>query len=700
MVFTHSAAPRSLAFLLLTSIGILHAQTRWVGSWAAAQQLPEPRNALAADDLQDATLRQIVHLSIGGPEIRVRLSNRFGHASLELTSVHIAKAASPATSRIDPATDKALTFSGNAGVIIPAGADYLSDPVAFPVTALSDLAVTLHIKDPPTEQTGHPGSRATSYLVHGDRVTATELSDARKIEHWYFISGVDVVAPYPAASIVILGDSITDGHGATTDANNRWPDVLAKRLQAALSTQSIGVLNQGIGGNRLLLDGLGPNALARFDHDVVAQAGARYLIVLEGVNDLGTLTRDREVSQREHDLLVRRIIAAYQQIIARAHAHGIDVFGATILPYTGSQYYHPGPSSEADRQAINAWIRAGGHFDAVIDFDKVIRDPKHAEQMLAAYDSGDHLHPSPAGYAAMAEAVPLSLFGASAQPGASALKIALTFDDLPAHGPLPTGVGRIRIVSQILKALKDAHVPATYGFVNGGGLEQQPGDVTVLKAWRAAGHPLGNHTWSHMDLRKQAVENFAADVSQNEALLDKWMSHEDWHWFRFPFLAEGDTTEKRASIRSFLLQHGYRIAAVTMSFGDYQWNEPYTRCRAKGDEEAIALLKSSFLAAAEESIRYYRGLSSALYGRDIPYVLLLHVGAFDAEMLPRLLELYESHGFKFVTLDDAERDEFYREDTDLHLQTGPDTLEEAMAERYLPLPPHTAFAPQPEALCR
>jgi len=231
-------------------------------------------------------------------------------------------------------------------------------------------------------------------------------------------------------------------------------------------------------------------------------------------------------------------------------------------------------------------------------------------------------------------------------------------------------------------------------------VERQPQDAAVLEAWRAAGNPLGNHSWSHMDLRKQAAEAFEADVNQNEPLLDKWMSNQDWHWFRYPYLAEGETREKRASIRSFLGQRGYRIAGVTMSFGDYQWNEPYARCRTKGDNQAVALLESSFLAAADESIRYYRELSSTLYGRDIPYVLLLHVGAFDAVMMPRLLKLYESRGFTFVTLADAERDEFYREDIDLHLQIGPDTLEEAMAERHLPLPAHTAFAPQLEALCR
>jgi lysophospholipase L1-like esterase len=186
--------------------------------------------------------------------------------------------------------------------------------------------------------------------------------------------------------------------------------VLARRLQQSAGTRTLGVLNQGIGGNHLLIDGLGPNALARFDRDVLAQPGVRYLIVLEGVNDLGGLTRAGEVSLPEHSALVRRILAAYQQLVMRAHTHGIKVFGATILPYTGSDYYHPGPNSEADRLAINQWIRAPGHFDAVIDFDQTTRDPAHPERLLPAYDSGDHLHPSPRGYSAMGESIPLSLF--------------------------------------------------------------------------------------------------------------------------------------------------------------------------------------------------------------------------------------------------------------------------------------------------
>jgi lysophospholipase L1-like esterase len=416
-----------ISVLLLWAASSSHAQTRWVGTWAAAQQLPEPRNALAADDLRDATLRQIVRLSIGGAELRVYISNRFGHAPLRFSSVHIAKPVSAASAKIVPGSDKALTFSGNLDVTVPAGADYVSDPISFPMAALSDLAITLHIDDPPSEQTGHPGSRATSYLVHGDQVSAADLPDAKKVEHWYFIAGIDVdiavavPASPPAAAIVTLGDSITDGHGATTDANNRWPDVLANRLQASAATRSLAVLNQGIGGNRLLLDGLGPNALARFDHDVLAQAGVRYLIVLEGVNDLGTLVRDAEVPQAEHEALVHRVIAAYEQIITRARALGIQVIGATILPYTGSTYYHPGPSSEADRQTINQWIRTPGHFDAVVDFDKITRDPEHPNQLLPAFDSGDHLHPSPAGYAAMAGAVPLSLFASAAQDRAQNL---------------------------------------------------------------------------------------------------------------------------------------------------------------------------------------------------------------------------------------------------------------------------------------
>jgi lysophospholipase L1-like esterase len=382
----------------------------WVGSWAASQQIPETQNLLGTEAMRDATLRQIVHLSVGGDRLRVRMSNTFGTVPLHMTAVHVARPVSAASATIDAGSDTALTFQGEPDVTIPAGAEYLSDAVAFPVAALSNLAITFHVDQPPAGETGHPGSRATSYMVRGDMVSAASLPDATMVDHWYQISGVDVVGPEKAAVVVTLGDSITDGHGATTNGNDRWPDVLAARMQADKSTRTMGVLNEGIGGNRLLLDGLGPNALARFDRDVLAQTAVRAVIVLEGVNDLGTLTRDHDVSAEEHAALVSRIEAAYAQMIERAHAHGIRVIGATILPYVGSSYYHPGPESEADRQAVNAWIRGPDHFDGVVDFDQVTRDPAHPDHLLPAYDSGDHLHPGPAGYKAMGNAIPLTLF--------------------------------------------------------------------------------------------------------------------------------------------------------------------------------------------------------------------------------------------------------------------------------------------------
>jgi len=382
----------------------------WIVSWATSQQIPEPSNALPADDLRDATVRQIFHLSAGGSALRVHVSNAFGTETLHFTAVHIAKSLSPALSAIDPATDKALTFAGLPDVTVPPGAEYISDPVEYPVAALSDLAVTFHFAIPPGVETGHPGSRETSYFIHGNLVSAADLPEAEHVDHWYQVSAIDVLADPKAASVVVLGDSITDGHGATTNGNDRWTDVLATHLQASKDTRDVGVSNQGIGGNHLLTDGLGPSALARFDRDVLAQAGVRWLIVFEGVNDLGGLAREGEVTAAAHAERVQRVLAAYEQIIVRAHAHGLRVIGATITPYVGSDYYHPGSLSEADRQAVNQWIRSEGHFDAVLDFDAVVRDARQPDRLRSTYDCGDHLHPSPAGYKAMGESIPLSLF--------------------------------------------------------------------------------------------------------------------------------------------------------------------------------------------------------------------------------------------------------------------------------------------------
>jgi lysophospholipase L1-like esterase len=406
-----------------------NASNNWVGSWTttwfASQQIPEPANALPAQYLHNATLRQLIHLSLGGPTIRLRISNAFGAAPLTLSAVHIARPIAPDSSRIDPASDRALTFDGQPQVIIPAGADYTSDPLDYPVAAQSDLAVTLCIDTAPDQQTGHPGSRSTSYVLSGcapafeqvpppdPNPVSPEVPSFGHLDHWYYLTAVDVIAPPAASAVVVLGDSITDGHGATTNGNDRWTDDLARRLLKDAPAHPIAVLNAGLGGNRILNDGLGPNALARFDRDVLAPDGVRWLIVHEGVNDLGTFTRTADATPAQHAALVARLIGAYAQMVSRAHAHGIKVVGTTILPFGGNTFYHPGALNESDRQSINDWIRGAGHsdahFDAVVDFDRALADPAHPTQLRPDFDSGDHLHPSVAGYHAMADAVPLAL---------------------------------------------------------------------------------------------------------------------------------------------------------------------------------------------------------------------------------------------------------------------------------------------------
>jgi peptidoglycan/xylan/chitin deacetylase (PgdA/CDA1 family) len=284
--------------------------------------------------------------------------------------------------------------------------------------------------------------------------------------------------------------------------------------------------------------------------------------------------------------------------------------------------------------------------------------------------------------------------------GAGAQQIAITFDDLPAHGPLPAGETRIDVANKVIKALQRAHVPPTYGFVNGVRVEEEPDSAGVLGAWRTAGFPLGNHTWSHMNLNQHSLREFEQDMEKNEGLLESQMQGADWHWFRFPYLAEGDNMEKQMGVRVFFAEHGYRIAAVTMSFADYEWNEPYARCEAKHDGKAIAGLERSYLQAAGEDIGYRREMSQKLYGRDIPYVLLMHIGAFDARLLRRLLRLYQSRGFTFVTLEAAEKDSFYKYDVDPKLLSGPDTLEGAMAEKQLALPGRKDYSAELEGVCK
>lgn len=385
---------------------------RWVGAWATSQMVADADNALPAGALDDATVRQIVRLTLGGSGIRVRISNVFGVTPLVITAASVARPVAVTGSAIDPVTVQSLSFSGRPGVTIPAGAEFISDPLALEVSALDDLAISLHYASTPSTQTSHPGARATSYVARGDRVSDAGFPSTLSVDHWFNLAGVDVLGSENRSAIVIIGDSITDGYGVPANTNARWPDAFAERLQSSPATAHLSVLNQGIGGNRVLLDGLGPNALARFERDVLGQTGVGYFIILEGVNDLGVLTRNGPASAQQHADLVHAFTAAYAQMVERARARGIKAIGATIMPFTGSDYYHPPAETEADRNAINAWIRAPGNFDGVIDFDAAMRDPQDPSRLRVEVDN-DHLHPSVAGYRAMADAVPLSLFEAA-----------------------------------------------------------------------------------------------------------------------------------------------------------------------------------------------------------------------------------------------------------------------------------------------
>jgi lysophospholipase L1-like esterase len=356
------------------------------------------------------SLRQLVRTSIGGARVRIRLSNAMGTSPLTISGARIARALSAGSSRIDPSTSHKVTFGGAETVVIPAGGEYVSDRVEMRVPELATLAVSLKLSELPKLQTGHPGSRATSYFAPGDQLAASEFKNGGTADHWYFLSGIDVEPERPAAAIAILGDSITDGHGVTSNTNTRWTDTLAVRLTNSAATRPVAVLNLGIGGNCIVSDCLGPNAAARFGRDVLGRNGVQYLIILEGVNDLGSLTRDAPVPAEAHNALVQQIIAALGQMIARAREHGIKVIGATIMPDGASGYYHPDAANEADRRAVNDWIRAPGHFDAVIDFDALMRDPAQPAKLRKEFDSGDGLHPSIAGYRFMGDAATLTLF--------------------------------------------------------------------------------------------------------------------------------------------------------------------------------------------------------------------------------------------------------------------------------------------------
>ena len=374
---------------------------RWVGTWATSQQLVEPANLPPAPGLSGNTLRQVVRVSLGGQLVRVRLSNVFGDAPLTIAGAAVAP--SLGDHRIDAAAQRALAFGGNASVTIAAGRDTVSDAVEYPLAPLSNVAITTRFVTVPAAVTGHPGSRTTSYIQTGDAVTAPSLPGSVASVHWYVAAGIDVPPGRESAAVVTLGNSITDGRGSGTDRQNRWPDELARRLQAQPGTRHVAVLNAGIGGNCVLRACLGPSALARLDRDVLDAPGIRWLIVLEGVNDLG---QARDAAQA--DTIARGLVAAYRQIVDRARRRGILVYGATILPFGGS--FYDTPFREAARSTVNQWIRTSGTFDAVIDLDRAMRDPARPDRLAVVADGGDHLHPNEAGYRMMAAAIDLTLF--------------------------------------------------------------------------------------------------------------------------------------------------------------------------------------------------------------------------------------------------------------------------------------------------
>ena len=385
-------------FILLSAAGFCQAQEdQWVGTWGTSPQLVETRNLPPPPGLTGNTLRQVVQVSIGGKQLRLRFSNAFGTTPVTISAAHIARAAGG--SAINTNNDKALAFRGRSSVTIPAGEAVVSDPFDFDLAPLSGVAVTIDFGATAVAVTGHPGSRTASYLQAGDWVSSPDLPQAAKTVHWYILTGIDVEANHSSAAIVALGDSITDGRGSGTDKNDRWPDDLARRLQADENTADIAVLNAGIGGNCVLQGGLGPTALSRFERDVLSQSGVRWLIVLEGVNDIGG-SQDASVATN--------LIAAYDQMIEQAHAHHLRVYGATILPFGRS--FYDSPAHEASREMVNHWIRTGDKFDAVIDFDAVMCDPQNPSHLRPVADSGDHLHPNEAGYKIMADAIDLKLF--------------------------------------------------------------------------------------------------------------------------------------------------------------------------------------------------------------------------------------------------------------------------------------------------
>ncbi len=401
------AAAVSLNCLALSPASAESQTSSWISSWTASPQAP--RGVIPAS-FSNRTIRQIVHLSIGGSRVRVRLSNEFGVKPVLIGTASIAIAGG--TSDIVSPSLRPVTFGGSKSVIIPPGAPVVSDPVEFDVTALSNVAVSLYLPAATDLGTVHATGLQTAFVsTAGDFTAGSEFPIADRFTNRFFLTGVMVEPGSPARAIVAFGDSITDGSASTVNANARWPDVLSRRLKDA--GISAAVLNQGIAGNRVLSDGAGISALARFERDVLSQPGVSHVVIFLGINDIGW-----PGTAIEPGGIVRtadEIIAGYKQLVERARLRAIKVIGSPLTPFENALAGTPNKGyfaadKEAKRLAVNNWIRTSGAFDGIIDFDRVLADPAHPSAIAAAYDSGDHLHPNDAGYRAMAESIDLKLF--------------------------------------------------------------------------------------------------------------------------------------------------------------------------------------------------------------------------------------------------------------------------------------------------
>jgi lysophospholipase L1-like esterase len=403
---------RKLAAVLFTSLAfasMASAQEHWVATWATATQQPRAGAAPnpATTGFNDQTIRMIVHTTIGGRRARVTLSNTFGATPLTIGAAHLALRTKD--SAIAPDSDRALLFNGKPDVTIAPGAQMTSDPVNLNIPQLGDVAITVYIPADSGPMTMHGTALHTTYIVKGNAIAEPALNDATTTRSWYAISELDVMAPGAVGAIVAFGDSITDGTTSTPDTDRSWPSQLAQRILSTPRSPALAIINEGISGNRILADGAGVNALARFDRDVLGIAGIKWLMILEGINDIGLSTGMRGNAAPQRPITPDDLIGPLKQMIERAHTHGIKVIGCTLTPYEGAGYYSE--AGEEVRQVVNRWIRTSGAFDAVVDFEKATQDTANPKTFRSEFNNTDHLHPNDAGYKAMAEFIDLKIFG-------------------------------------------------------------------------------------------------------------------------------------------------------------------------------------------------------------------------------------------------------------------------------------------------